>query len=96
MAANTSTLITSGTPVSSSSTDANKAAATLPARWASLPASLAKKSMIPKVVDPGMRKAYQTGVKDSALTKGRAFYMIEGERGTIMLNYDFFFGSTRI
>ena len=74
LAAKTSTLITSGAPVSSSSTDANKAAATLPARWASLPASLAKKSTIPKVLVSGIWIAYQTGVKDSALTKGRAFY----------------------
>ena len=53
LAAKTSTLTTSGAPVSSSSTDENKAAATLPARWASLPASLAKKSIIPKVLVPG-------------------------------------------
>jgi len=53
LAAKTSTFTTSGAPVSSSSTDENKAAATLPARWASLPASLAKKSMMPKVLVPG-------------------------------------------
>ena len=73
LAAKTSTLTTSGVPVSNSSTDANRAAATLPARWASLPASLAKKSMMPKVLVPGRWIAYQTGVKGSASTKGRAF-----------------------
>jgi hypothetical protein len=72
LAAKTSTLTTSGAPVSNSSTDANKAAATLPARWASRPASLAKKSTMPKVLVPGKKIAYQTGVKGSSSTKGRA------------------------
>ena len=74
LAAKTSTLTTSGAPISSSSTDANKAAATLPARWASLPASFAKKSTMPKALLSWKWIAYQTGVKGSSLTNGRAFY----------------------
>jgi len=46
LAATTWSLATSGAPVSSSSTDANKASATLPPKWASLPASFAKKSIM--------------------------------------------------
>jgi hypothetical protein len=70
----TSNLTISGWPVSSSSADANSAAATLPLRCSSRPFSAAKKSTMENTQVPGNSTAYQNSVSGSASTRVRAPY----------------------